>query len=224
MSPAKRIVLRWTRTLHIYLTLLALLLLLFFAVTGFMLNHADWFSLEEVQTRTKEGHLPTAVLSDPPDKLAVVERLRADFGVAGLVDSFEIEEDELRVVFTGPGQRTEATIERAEGLTKVVSESHGLMAPSDRPAPRQGERPGVEPDHRRLQRAAAVRRLYGVGPVAHAAATPSIGTGRSDSQCGGVCGCLPVAGAVKPQHPPIRFGDLRCYLSGTGRFHLKVAP
>lgn len=127
MSPAKHLMLRWTRTLHIYLTLLALLLLLFFAITGFMLNHADWFSLEEVRTRTQEGHLPTALLSDAPDKLAVVERLRADFGAIGLVDSFEIEEDELRVVFTGPGQRVEATIDRVEGRAKVVSESHGVM-------------------------------------------------------------------------------------------------
>jgi hypothetical protein len=127
MSPAKRFVLRWSRTLHVYLTILALLLLLFFAATGFMLNHGDWFGLEEVQVATWEGQLPTALLQEPLDRLAIVEKLRADFGATGALDSFEEAEEELRIAFRGPGRQTDAVIQREDGDTHVVCESHGLM-------------------------------------------------------------------------------------------------
>src|SRR5262249_46235774 len=103
-----------------------LALLLFFAATGFMLNHADWFGLEEVQTSTTTGELPTALLAEP-DKLAVVERLRSQFGAVGAVDTFEIEEDSLRIVFRGPGRQSEAHVKRDSGEAEVVSESHGAV-------------------------------------------------------------------------------------------------
>jgi hypothetical protein len=126
MTDGHRALLKWTRTLHVYLTMLGLLLLLFFAVTGFMLNHSEWFGLDEVQTRTVEGNLPAALLSEP-DKLMVVERLRSDFGATGALDSFEIDEDTLKVVFKGPGRQTEAMIRRADGQAAVVCEAHGVV-------------------------------------------------------------------------------------------------
>ncbi len=43
MSPLFRWVVKWARTVHLYLTLFCLALLLFFGVTGFMLNHEGWF-------------------------------------------------------------------------------------------------------------------------------------------------------------------------------------
>jgi hypothetical protein len=125
MTDGYRRLLRWTRTFHIYLAMLGLLLLLFFAATGFMLNHPEWFGLVEGRRRTAEGRLPTAILA-PVDKLAVVERLRSEFGATGAMDSFEVEEESLRVVFKGPGRQTEATIQRADGQAEVTHESYGL--------------------------------------------------------------------------------------------------
>ena len=126
MTDGHRRLLRWARTLHIYVALLGLLLLLFFAATGFMLNHGDWFGLSEGKTRTQKGQVPTSAL-EPLDRLAVVERLRGEFGAAGAVDSFEAEGEELRVVFKGPGRRTEATVVRADGAVAVTHESYGLL-------------------------------------------------------------------------------------------------
>jgi hypothetical protein len=37
----------WTRTLHIYATMLALVLLIFFSFTGFVMNHTEFFSLDK---------------------------------------------------------------------------------------------------------------------------------------------------------------------------------
>lgn len=119
--------LRAVRSLHIYLTMLALLLLLFFGATGFMLNHADWFGLEEVRTLAKSGVLPRKMV-DELDKLAIVERLRADFGAQGALDAFEEEPGQLRVIFKRPGSRTEATVDRRDGKTVSTTESHGTAA------------------------------------------------------------------------------------------------
>src|SRR5580704_3681918 len=101
MSPHHRMFLKWARTVHLYAALFALGLVLFFALTGFMLNHEDWFSPREPYTRTWTGSVPTGLLQDP-DKLGVVELLRKDVGAFGVVDAFEVEDDRLRVLFKRP--------------------------------------------------------------------------------------------------------------------------
>lgn len=115
------------RAAHIYLTMFSLLLLIFFGATGFMLNHADWFGLEEVRTRTVEGALPKGMV-DAVDKLAIVEKLRADYGAQGALDSFEVEDGQLRLIFKRPAQRMEALITRRDGHLQATTESHGLAA------------------------------------------------------------------------------------------------
>ena len=119
--------LKIVRAAHIYLTMLVLLLLLFFGATGFMLNHSDWFSLEDVRTRSERGALPRRMV-DEVDRLAIVEKLRSDFGARGALDSFETEAGLLRVVFKRPGSRTEAVISRADGSLESTTESHGGAA------------------------------------------------------------------------------------------------
>jgi hypothetical protein len=129
MAPLHRWLLKWSRMVHVYSTLFGLALVLFFAVTGFMLNHEDWFDLSEPRTRTETGALPTDVLQ-PVDKLAVAERLRKDFAASGEVDTFEEEEDDsrrVRVVFKGPGRRVEALVQVEDGKTTVSYESRGLV-------------------------------------------------------------------------------------------------
>ena len=115
----------WTRTIHIYVSMLGLLAVIFFSVTGIMLNHEEWFGFEEPRIVTREGAIPEAMASEP-DRLAIVEKLRKEFGASGAMDSFETEEDRLRVVFKSPGRRTEATLQRADGHAEVSLETHGL--------------------------------------------------------------------------------------------------
>lgn len=127
MAPAGRMFLSISRTLHIYLTMLVALLLLFFGSTGFMLNHAEWFGLETIVNGTKEGTVPRAALV-PLDKLAVVEWLRAEMGVTGAVDSFEAEPESIRIVFKRPGLRAEANIKVADGHVELGTEQRGTAA------------------------------------------------------------------------------------------------
>ncbi|MDY0004120.1 MAG: PepSY-associated TM helix domain-containing protein [Polyangia bacterium] len=46
MSDRTRSFWRLIRTLHIYLTMFASIVMFLFALTGFMLNHKDWFGLQ----------------------------------------------------------------------------------------------------------------------------------------------------------------------------------
>jgi len=59
------------RWLHTYVSLLGFLALLFFAVTGFMLNHAEWFYRGEAAMRRMQGRIDPALLGrgtgDAPD-------------------------------------------------------------------------------------------------------------------------------------------------------------
>lgn len=126
MTRGYRLLIKWARTVHIYATLSGLLLILFFALTGFMLNHDTWFSLNEPVVRAASASVPAGLLGGP-DKLAIVEHLRGHCGAGGLMNAFDVEEGFLKVVFKSPGRHTEATINRHTGVTELVYESRGLL-------------------------------------------------------------------------------------------------
>ena len=122
----RRLLLRvWARNIHIYISMLGLLAVMFFSITGFMLNHDEWFGISNPRISKKEGTLPAAMLKEP-DKLAIVEALRKDYGATGALDSFDIQSDTLELVFKSPGRRTEADIDRASGHADVSLETHGF--------------------------------------------------------------------------------------------------
>ena len=56
---------KWSRLIHIYLSMLGLLVILFFSITGIMLNHEEWFGFAEPRIRKTEGTLPAALLLAP---------------------------------------------------------------------------------------------------------------------------------------------------------------
>jgi hypothetical protein len=115
----------WSRTIHIYISMLGLLAVIFFSVTGIMLNHEEWFGFATPHIVKKEGSLPEAMAREP-DKLVIVEKLRKDFAATGAVDSFEIEDDRLTVSFKSPGRHVDATIQRTDGHAEVSLESYGI--------------------------------------------------------------------------------------------------
>jgi len=153
MSPAHRRLLKWSRMVHVYLTLFGMVLILFFSVTGFMLNHEDWFGLGEPRTTTREGTIPVELVRIPPntpppdraddtdrpaeaakpapappvDRLLVVESLRNDFGVIGAMNSFNESPDTVEVTFRRPGLETRAEIQREDGKTVVTFDARGWI-------------------------------------------------------------------------------------------------
>ena len=75
--------------------------------------------------RKTKGAIPAALLT-PPDQLAIVEKLRKDFGATGALESFDVQNDRLELVFKSPGRRTEAGIDRPDGHATVSVETHGF--------------------------------------------------------------------------------------------------
>ncbi len=127
MSPAFRFVVKWARTVHLYLTLFALGLLLFFAVTGFMLNHEDWFY--KPQSVPIPCKVPLKLLEQPEQhELEIVELLRSEYAVSGALvaykDEFaepgdkqpllDIKPEVVRATFKRPGRITTAEVYREE--------------------------------------------------------------------------------------------------------------
>lgn len=134
MSRYHRWLLKTARTIHLYATLLGLVLILFFAATGFMLNHIEWFLPEEPrttqETRTlpldRVGTLPGAGEITGDQKLAVVEALRKEFAVSGELWSFDNgSDDEIVVSFKRAGGENEARIRRDSATTVVERKSQG---------------------------------------------------------------------------------------------------
>jgi uncharacterized protein len=116
---------KWSRTIHIYISMLGLLAVIFFSVTGIMLNHEEWFGFATPHVVKKEGVIPEAMAKET-DKLIIVEKLRKDFSATGALDSFDIEDDSLTVSFKSPGRHTDATIQRADGHAEVTLQSYGF--------------------------------------------------------------------------------------------------
>ncbi|WP_394796438.1 PepSY-associated TM helix domain-containing protein [Armatimonas sp.] len=116
------------RWLHTYLSLVSLLMVLFFSITGLTLNHAEWIVGGLRQTE-KTGQLPVEWLSGAePKKLEIVEKLRSAFGVRGAVEEFRVDERECTVAFKGPGYAADAFVTRATGALKLTVAEEGSLA------------------------------------------------------------------------------------------------
>ncbi|MEP6589916.1 MAG: PepSY-associated TM helix domain-containing protein [Gemmatimonadota bacterium] len=126
MSRFYRGVVAVSRTVHVYLTMFALLLMLFFAVTGLLLSHEDWLGADTIRPTEINGDIPLALLRGP-DRLMVVEQLRAQYGAVGAVSTFDVDSQTVRVEMKGPGRHTEAEINRQTGTAAIRVERRGLF-------------------------------------------------------------------------------------------------
>ena len=105
------------RYLHVYLTLFGLALLLFFSVTGFMLNHEDWF----LPPYTTQGKIPKELLDQAgEDRVPLIDKLKDDFAIQGEMVSFKAEEGVYHLGFEGSIQ---VVIQR-DGETLVKREEN----------------------------------------------------------------------------------------------------
>ncbi|MDB6053184.1 MAG: hypothetical protein JWN25_707 [Verrucomicrobiales bacterium] len=118
---------KWARLFHIYISMLGLILIVFFAATGFFLNHADAFNLGKLQTVREKGTLPFVLLTNKIDQAAIEAALRDQFKIKGDLSSFEDERTEIRVTFKGPGRSVEVVIRRKDGQCDITSTTRGVL-------------------------------------------------------------------------------------------------
>ena len=119
-----------SRWLHIYLSMASFAILLFFAVTGLTLNHAERFGASPRVTQIKGKVKIDWVKAEDTavDKLAIVEYLRQSHGVKGALSDFRLEEAEAEVSFKGPGYAADAFIDRETGEYELTETRSGLVA------------------------------------------------------------------------------------------------
>jgi len=117
---------RLCRMLHAYLSAFAFLTLVFFSITGLMLNHPDWFPNQRREappvTVTLESALVKAALAspDPPRALAAAVEERAK--VTGAYHSGDVIDQEAVLRWEGPRGSTDAEIDLAGGSTRVTAQ------------------------------------------------------------------------------------------------------
>ena len=122
---------RFSRWLHVYLSMLSFLVVLFFAVTGITLNHADWFDSKQVENKYT-GTVPAYWVNTPDTsqvkKLEIVELLRNNYRIRGYVSDFLIQADECSLSFKGPGYSADVFINRKDGKFQLTELRLGLIA------------------------------------------------------------------------------------------------
>ncbi len=116
-------VLRW---LHIYTSMVSLLVVLFFAATGVTLNHPDWLAGERTDEVT--GTLPaTWKTATGIDWLVVAEHLRSAHGVHGTVADRRDDDREASLTFRAPGYSADAFIDVRDGRYKLTTSYQGAV-------------------------------------------------------------------------------------------------
>ena len=119
-----------SRWLHIYLSMVSFIIVLFFSITGLTLNHADYFQNNVSVTKNK-GILDSSwVKADDTlkiQKLAIVEYFRNKYKVKGAVADFRIDDREISFSYKAPGYAADAFINRSDASYELIENNQGLM-------------------------------------------------------------------------------------------------
>lgn len=111
--------------------MLSFAILLFFAVTGFTLNHAEWFDRQQRPT-VYHGALNAAwVNTADPGAVAkdeLVNYFRRTYRTKGALSDFHVDGDQCEILFKGPGYEADATIDRETGKYDLTISPFSLIA------------------------------------------------------------------------------------------------
>lgn len=121
---------RWARWLHVYTSMIALLIVLFFGITGITLNHPTWTFGDEVDRTTVSGTLTVdPVAADGTvDWLSIAESIRAEYDVKGTVADFGLDGTEGTILFTNPGYSADLFFETTDASFDLTVEQQGFVA------------------------------------------------------------------------------------------------
>jgi hypothetical protein len=111
--------------------MLSFALLLFFAVTGFTLNHAEWFDARQ-RPAMYHGSVNKAWVdsADPAGvaKDSLVNYFRNTYRTRGALSDFRVDGEQCEVLFKGPGYEADATIDRKTGEYDLTVSPFSLVA------------------------------------------------------------------------------------------------
>lgn len=129
-SAGRRFLNKWSRTIHVYTSMVAPLIILFFGMTGITLNHPDWTFGDDVEITNETGTLavePT-MADGSVDYLSVSEFARDELGVSGSVDSFDVVNGEGSITYADPGYSADLFFDVETGEYELTVEQQGWVA------------------------------------------------------------------------------------------------
>jgi len=111
--------------------MLSFAILLFFAVTGITLNHAEWFD-SPTRPAMFHGTLNKAwVNASNPDGVAkedLVNYFRRTHRTKGTLSDLHVDGEQCEILFKGPGYEADATIDRATGNYDLTISPFSLVS------------------------------------------------------------------------------------------------
>jgi hypothetical protein len=129
VARRKRDAHRWARWIHVYSSMLALLLMLFFGITGITLNHPSWTFGDETEVITTTGTLPFETTFDDgtTDYLTISEYVRDEHGVGGQVDSFTTTNGEASIAYRNAGYGADLFVDIDDATYELTVEQQGWV-------------------------------------------------------------------------------------------------
>lgn len=127
-GSVKRAANKWSRLIHVYSSMAALLIVLFFGITGITLNHPTWSIGDSVSTSTVKGSLPMSPMANGSvDYLSVSEFARDELGVTGQVEGFDSTGSSASIRYRKPGYAADLTFSTSTGDYELVTEQQGMF-------------------------------------------------------------------------------------------------
>ena len=129
-AKVKRDVHRWARLIHVYASMVALFVILFFGLTGITVNHPEWTFGSDVSTTSLSGDLTVdAVTAEGTvDFLAISEFPRTELGAKGSVDSYDVVNGVASVVYKNPGYAADLFVDLEKNSYEFSVEQQGWIA------------------------------------------------------------------------------------------------
>jgi uncharacterized protein len=120
---------KWTRLIHVYLSMISFAVVFFFAATGLTLNHAEWTFGTKSQRVVTSGTVPVkAVTGAAPDWFTIAEHVRDVDHIRGSVTQKDSDGRQVTVSFRAPGYSADVRIDAATGSYELAVEQHGWVA------------------------------------------------------------------------------------------------
>jgi hypothetical protein len=128
-SPWRRKAHAWARWLHVYTSMIALLIVLFFGITGITLNHPSWTFGDATTRQTVDGSFEFPVEADGAvDWLTIAEYIRSEYDVKGAVASFDVVNGEGSIIFKNPGYSADLVFDVETAAYELTVEQQGFLA------------------------------------------------------------------------------------------------
>jgi uncharacterized protein len=119
---------KWSRIIHAYTSMISLLVVLFFAVTGVTLNHPDWTFGTTDTRQTVAGTLPDNwKAGNEVDWFVVSEHLRSTESVKGSLAEKEGDTSSASITYKGPAYQADTFI-NSDGTYELTIEKQGVVA------------------------------------------------------------------------------------------------